>query len=499
MDWHTLDASAGMGHAYTLGWTGYSWDRTLLPDAEALLKELNADGIRVALNDHPADGVRDHETSYPDFMRRLGRDPSGGGNPPFDAGDRTYMEAFFEAAHAPLERQGVDFWWVDWQQDYAFPYVHGVPGLKHLPWLNYLYYRHSERTGCRGQGFSRWGGWGDHRHPIHFSGDAVANWAMLAFEIPFTLASGNAGCFFWAHDIGGFNGERDPEAYTRWTQFGALSAALRLHSYGEALDRRPWLWGEPFVNAMREAFHLRAQLFPAIYSGVRQCHDDMLPLLRPMYLEYPDMPEAYACDTQYMLGDALLAAPIVTPGVGPDRVATRTVWLPPGSWCNFFTGEPLDGGRTMTVTAGLTDIPLFVRAGVPLPMQPYTPRMTSTPLATLVVRCYPGASGRFRLYEDDGVSQGYLRGECAWTELQSEQHDHGTRILIGATEGRYAGQPAERAYRIERPGLEPATRATVDGRPAKLEYDAARNMSIVIIPAHDIRRPIKVVMQGETN
>jgi alpha-glucosidase (family GH31 glycosyl hydrolase) len=497
MDWHTLDARSGLGHAYTLGWTGYTWDRTLLPDAEALLEELAADGIRVTLNDHPADGIRSHEECYPEFMRLLGRDPSSGEDPPFDAGDRAYMESFFQAAHAALERQGIDFWWVDWQQDYAFPYVHGVPGLKHLPWLNHLYYRHSQDAGRRGQGFSRWGGWGDHRHPIQFSGDAAANWAMLAFEVPFTLASGNAGCFFWAHDVGGFHGERDPEAYTRWTQFGALSAALRLHSCGEHLDRRPWLWGQPFVDAMRAAFHLRAQLFPYLYSSVRQCHDAMLPLLRPMYLEYPEVPEAYACDTQYLLGDALLVAPIVTPGEGPDKVATRTVWLPPGSWCNFFTGKRLEGGRSITVTADITEIPLFVRAGVPLPLQPYTPRMTSTPLATLVIRCYPGEGGSFRLYEDDGVGQGYLQGECAWTELRSERQGDCTRLWIGAVAGSYAGQPAKRACRVELPGLGPATQATVDGRPAKVDYDDVGKTVRVVIPARDIRRPVEIVVHAE--
>ena len=116
------------------------------------------------------------------------------------------MTAFLTASHAPLEEQGVDFWWLDWQQDYIYPSVPGVPGLKHLPWLNQLWYQESERGGLRGQDYSRWGGWGDQRHPIQFSGDAGSEWPMLAFEVPFTLASGNAGCFFWAHDTGGFSG-----------------------------------------------------------------------------------------------------------------------------------------------------------------------------------------------------------------------------------------------------------------------------------------------------
>ncbi len=493
MDWHTLDASAGMGHCNTLGWTGYTWDRTLLPDAEALLRELNTDGIRVTLNDHPADGIRDHEACYPDFMRRIDRAPHRGENPPYNAGDRRYLEAVFESAHAPLEKQGVDFWWIDWQQDYAFPYVPGVPGLRHLPWLNQRYYRFSERDKARrGQIFSRWGGWGDHRHPIHFSGDTLANWEVLAFQVPFTLSSGNAGCFFWAHDVGGFAGEkRDPELYTRWVQFCALSASLRLHSLGDHLDRRPWLWGQPYEDAMRQAFNLRARLFPYIYTSVRQCHDEMLPLLRPMYLDTPEDPDAYINNTQYLLGDHLLVAPIVTPGHGPRHRASRTVWFPAGTWYNLFTGEAIRGDQTITVEASIDEIPLYIRAGMPLPMQPKTARMTSTPLTTLVVRCYPGESGATRLYEDDGQSREYESGICAWTPLHYSRTGNRITVLIDAAEGRFTGQVTERDYRIELPGLPKAKGATVNGQPVTVFYDAAQRMNRIEISRQNLLHSIE--------
>ncbi len=503
MDWHTLDARAGMGHCRTLGWTGYSWNRDLLPDAETLLRELKADGIRVTLNDHPADGIRDHEACYREFMRRIGLQPRPGQNPPYDPGNRRYLEAVFATAHTPLEAQGVDFWWIDWQQDYAFPYVTGVPGLRHLPWLNERYYRFSERDDARrGQIFSRWGGWGDHRHPIHFSGDAVATWDMLAFQVPFTLASGNTGCFFWAHDVGGFGGERNPECYTRWVQFCALSAALRLHSSGDHLDRRPWLWGQPYVDAMRAAFRLRTRLFPYIYSAVRQCYDEMLPLLRPMYLDAPEEPEAYAHETQYLFGDNLLVAPIVTPGQGSDHRASRIVWLPPGVWYNLLSGERLEGGRTVTIRATIDEIPVYARAGIPLPMQPDTPRMSATPWSTLIVRCYPGERGETLLYEDDGQSRGYLDGACAWTQLRYECRGNRIRLQIGPAEGTFAGQLDRRAYRIELPCTQPVREAKLNGRCVAVAYDAAQRMNVVETPPYTIREPIEIVVttgkNGET-
>ncbi len=496
MDWHTQkEARFGYGDARNLGWTGYTWNHDLIPDPAGLLAEFKADGITVTLNDHPADGVRDHEACYRDFMAML---PAGTRpNPPFHAGDPRYMEAFFRAAHAPLEKQGVSFWWVDWQQNHFYPDVFGVPGLRHLPWLNHLYFHHSQGHGRRGQGFSRWGGWGDHKHPIQFSGDAKANWAVLDFEVHFTLASANAGCFFWAHDIGGFSGERNPETFTRWVQFGALSAALRLHSVGDDLDRRPWLWGQPYEDIMRAAYRLRAQLMPYIYTGARACYDEMRPLLQPLYHAYPEAEEAYQNPTEYLFGPDLLAAPITTPGAGPEGRAERSVWFPPGTWCNFFTGEKFVGPATQIISAALSEIPLFARAGAPIPLQPETKRMTSTPLETLIVRCFPGEGGHSSLYEDDGFSPGYQQNQCSRTRLEYAAEGSEVRVKIGGAEGTFPGQVRQRAYEIELPATSRAHGATLDDRPIAVEYDEASRTNIIRIQARDVAASCSVVLTFE--
>lgn len=188
-------------------WTGYTWERKRIPDPGALIAEVHRRGVTVSLNDHPHDGIRPHEEMYAAFMADMGADPA---HPLlFDLGDRKYMETFFKHAHHATEDMGVDFWWLDWQQNYLYPEVRGYRSTS-LQWINELYYRQTERKGLRGAGYSRWAGWGDHRHPIQFSGDAQANWALLAFEVKLTSASGNAGCYYWAHDIGGFRGEPNP-------------------------------------------------------------------------------------------------------------------------------------------------------------------------------------------------------------------------------------------------------------------------------------------------
>ena len=268
-------------------------------------------GVTVSLNDHPHDGIRPHEEMYAAFMADMGADPA---HPLlFDLGDRKYMETFFKHAHHASEDMGADFWWLDWQQNYLYPEVRGYRSTS-LQWINELYYRQTERKGLRGAGYSRWAGWGDHRHPIQFSGDAQANWEMLAFEVKLTAASGNAGCYYWAHDIGGFRGDPNPELTVRWTQFGALSAALRVHSTKDArLDRRPWISGERETAAMRRMYHMRSELMPYIYSSVWQTHSTMVSLNRPMYIDYGSDERAYENEQEFLFGDILLAATIILP------------------------------------------------------------------------------------------------------------------------------------------------------------------------------------------
>lgn len=371
MDWHRKDASIGAGHAGTKGWTGYSWNKELIPEPEKLISELAADNISVTVNDHPHDGIRPHEDCYRDFMGYMGLDPDKDEMPYFDAGDPKYMAAFFKAAHRPTEEMGVAFWWLDWQQDYAFPMVRGTT-TKHLPWLNQLYYEDSRSSGKRGTGFSRWGGWGDHRHPIQFSGDVFATWEMLDYEVEMTTKSGNAGCFFWAHDIGGFYGKGTDELYTRWTQYGLLNSSLRIHSVvGEDMDRRPWLWGEKCENATRKIYHMRSRLMPYIYSSVRQCHTDALPLLRGLYFDRPDDDRSYQHDNQFLFGDLILGAPVTEAGEGEDYVVNKKVYFPEGDvWFDLFDHRKYDGGTSVSISTPWIRLRYLSKVAILFPCSP---------------------------------------------------------------------------------------------------------------------------------
>jgi hypothetical protein len=475
MDWHRD------------GWTGWSWNRKLLPDAEQLLKDLHREGLQVTLNLHPADGVAPHEDQYANFMKALDL-PADGKTVPFDAGSQAYMNALANEVLAPLRRDGVDFWWLDWQQ---YPNTRSVPEVSNTWWLNELLFRDTSQGDRRGISFSRWAGWGDHRHPIHFSGDADTGWNMLAFEVPFTSTAGNVGCFFWSHDIGGHTGARNEESYARWCQFGALTAALRSHSTrNTALDRRPWTYPDWAENSMRLSFHLRSQLFPYIYTSVAQSCRESVPLTRQLYFDYPKEEEAYHNGQEYLFGDNLLVAPIVAPGVGPGRVSHQTVWFPPNSdWFNVFSGEKYSGGSQALCAADINEMPLFARGGVPIPMQPYTERMTTAPLSTLRLRIYPGAdglTGRAQFYEDDGDTDAYKKGAFALTPLSSTRNGNRVEVTVGAPTGKFIGQLSTRAVQIELVGTKRATSATLSGRVLPVVYDAATATNTITVPGRSV-------------
>jgi alpha-glucosidase (family GH31 glycosyl hydrolase) len=486
MDWHRD------------GWTGWSWNNKLISDPKALLAWFHQQGLHVTLNMHPADGVAPHEDQYAPFMKALGEDPAAGKNLPFDAGSKPYMDAFFSQVLAPLENDGVDFWWLDWQQ---YRYTRSIPDLTNLFWMNQLLYDRTELSGARGISLSRWAGWGDHRHPIQFSGDADAGWAMLGFEVPFTSTAGNVGCYYWSHDIGGHNGGRNEESYTRWCQFGATTATIRSHSSRDAsTDRRPWNYPKWAEDSMRVSFHLRSQLLPYIYSSAHETYATGVSLNRPLYLEYPGEYQAYRNGQEYLLGANILTAPIAMPGVGPGRVGRQAVWFPKGSaWYNTFTGEKYAGNTEQMVSADINEFPLYARGGVPLPMQPYAARPATTALDNLRVRCYPGENGKtgsYTFYEDDGESQKYTAGAYSVTPLTYVRHGGQVTVTIGAAKGQYAGQVAQRGYTVELPNTDKAMEARVDGQPAVVSYDPALCVTRISVPARSLRKPVKIEVQA---
>lgn len=396
MDWHLVDIDPALGS----GWTGYTWNTDLFPDPAGFLAELHRRGLRVAVNVHPADGVRSHEAAYADVARDLGLDPADGLPVAFDITDPAFTRTYLERLHHPHESIGVDLWWLDWQSGATSR----IPGLDPLWMLNDVHYRDSGRDGGRPLTFSRYAGLGSHRQPIGFSGDTYATWESLAFQPEFTATAANVGYFWWSHDIGGhFGATFDPELMVRWFQLGALSPVNRLHSSSdEFVAKEPWRFDPVAERAMTRALRARHALVPYLYSAMWAAHTDGVGPARPMYHDHPEAPEAYEVPGQYLFGPDLVVAPVTTPAEPASGLATVDAWLPAGDWYDAVSGRRYVGGRRLRLHRGLDGVPVLARAGAVLPLATDPMADVSATPEALTLRVYPGDGGSTVLVEDDG-------------------------------------------------------------------------------------------------
>lgn len=390
MDWHLTRVPEGY-----IGWTGYTWNRELIPEPDKLLSRLHGQGLRTALNLHPAEGVQPFEERYDEVAEFMG--VTGGETIPFDLNDRRFRHAYFELLLHPLEDMGVDFWWIDWQQGTRST----VEGLEPLWLLNHWHFLDAARMGRRPLILSRYAGPGSHRYPVGFSGDTIASWASLDFQPRFTAAAADIGFGWWSHDIGGHMGDglRDEELACRWLQFGVFSPICRLHSTcSPDAGKEPWRYSPEIAEIMRRFLALRHRLLPYLHSMNWRSHLEGMPLVRPLYHAWPDRPEAYEYPNVYEFGSQLIVAPVTAPGAGEKRAAEVRLWLPDGLWYDFFTDEVYEGGRRLTLRCPLERIPVFVRSGGIVPMQ--EPDCTEDLPERITLHVWPG-QGRFRLCEGE--------------------------------------------------------------------------------------------------
>ncbi len=458
MDWHRVDS---VPERYGSGWTGYSWERELFPDPEAFLAELHRRDLRVTLNVHPADGVRPYEDAYRAMAEALGRDPDADEPIAFDLTDPDFVRAYFDVLHHPLEDQGIDFWWLDWQQG-----GHSrLPGVDPLWLLNHFHFLDSGRDGRRPLTFSRYAGPGSHRYPVGFSGDALVSWASLEFQPEFTATAANIGYGWWSHDIGGhIYGRRDDELAARWVQLGVFSPILRLHSSSNPfLVKEPWLYPSEAREAMSEALRFRHRLVPYLHTMNHRAAAEDVALVRPVYLLAPGDPRAYAVPTEFAFGSELLVAPITGPRDPVTLRGSVRAWLPPGRWIDLFTETVYDGDRELELHRDGRSIPALVRAGGIVPLAaPDDLDATRNP-ERLEIVVAAGADGAFTLVEDDGTGATpadipTARTPLAWDQAAGE-------LAIGPADDPHGVLPARREWTVRLLGTD--VRETVSGAPGE--------------------------------
>jgi alpha-glucosidase len=456
------DPDHKLGHQ--LGWSGYSWNKTLFPDPGQFLDKLHAAGLKTSLNMHPASGVQPWEDAYPAMATAMGIDPATKQYVPFDITDKKFATNYMNLLHHPLEKQGIDFWWLDWQQEQHTK----MPGVMPTWWLNYVHFTDQQREGKRPLLFHRWGGLGNHRYQIGFSGDTVSVWDSLAFQPWFTATAANVGYAYWSHDIGGhMPGAVEPELYTRWVQFGAFSPILRTHTTkNPESERRIWAYPEPYSTVLRSTFQMRYALQPYIYTEARRTYDTGVAFFRPLYYDWPTEDAAYTHKGEYIFGDQMLAAPVTAAADKTSGLATEKVWLPAGEWIEWPTGKHLTGPTSVDRSFSIDQTPVYVKAGAIVPMQQPMRYTGEKPVDPLILNVWPLAAGTnssYTVYEDSGVAVEYQKGVFAKTPVTASQTGDTLRVEIGPIEGHYPGMLETRGYELRLPADWPPSDVSVNG------------------------------------
>jgi alpha-glucosidase/alpha-D-xyloside xylohydrolase len=401
------------------GWnTGHGsfvFNQAVFPDPEAMIRELHNLHFNVVL----------HVVNPPEDLHGKVTDTGLAASLPGDA-------ANYWQQHVPLIKTGVDGWWPD-EGDV-------LPVASRLV-RNRMYWEGGRMTtpnrrpfalhrNCYA-GIQRWG-W-------LWSGDTFSTWKTLETQIAMGISAGLSGVPYWGTDIGGFvpTKEFTAELFVRWFQFGAFCPSFRCHGRTWQL-RRPWGWntgsyGASEMGANAEAFlpkaedlhnaavepicrrylNTRSQLMPYLYSAAWETHTTGIPLIRSLGLSFPEDPTAWATTDAYLFGPSLLVAPVFEQGA-----TERKVYLPAGGWYDFWTAKRIEGGTTVTVPTSLETMPLFVRAGSILPTGPVKQYVGEPSTEPVRLTVYPGADGRFQLYDDDGLSFAYEKGAFGAVDLK---------------------------------------------------------------------------------
>jgi alpha-glucosidase/alpha-D-xyloside xylohydrolase len=454
----------------------FTFNAKVFPDPAAMIQRLHEDHFKVVLHvvlegRRLTGTVGDRCTARP-----LASGRTSDGRWPDDR-----QVACYWPVHKTLVDVGVDGWWPD-QGD-------GLDAPSRLA-RNRMYWDGSRlwRSDQRPFALHRNGHAGMQRYAAFlWSGDVYSRWETLKTHVPVAINTGLSGIPFWGTDIGGFvpTKEFTGELYVRWFQFGAFCPLFRAHGRTWKL-RLPWGWNtgslgpDEIVNdtggaanpdpgelhnaavepICRRYLELRSRLMPYLYSAVHESHATGLPIVRALWLHHRDDATATARGDQYLWGRDILVAPVVEKGA-----TMRSVYLPKGTWHDFWTEETHDGGREIARAVDLATLPLFVRGGAIVPLGPVKQYVDEPVDDPLTLQIYPGADGAFTLYEDDGVSFGYARGD--WMGIDIRWIDRERRLELRLARGSHMRPPAERRVRVRVAGSS-ATRDVVFAGPPTL-------------------------------
>lgn len=511
MDWHytyplTREKTPKDDVGQRFGWTGYTWNRDYFADPEGFLADVHSLGLKTSLNIHPALGIDPREDCYDrfvaDYISRTDDydGPQGYRNGahrvrvPFRMSQQEWADAYFDSVIHPIEDQGVDFWWLDWQQWRESEYVEG---LNNTFWLNWTFFNDKVRQGVsegkdadRPMIYHRWGGLGSHRYQLGFSGDTYDTWEVLAFLPYFTATASNVGYGYWGHDIGGHmqlvKRPTEAEMMTRWIQYGVFTPIFKTHSNNSSrMERRIWAFPEHY-EYMKDAIELRYALSPYIYDMARKAYDTGVSICRPLYYSHPESDEAYEWKEEFMFGDNILATVLCQPLDTLTGKTERKMWFPTGAdWYDMAHKKMHKGGSVKTLYYGIDENPWYVKSGTMIPLAAEGIQSLQEHNSDLRLFIAPGVgSSVYKHYEDDGISQSYEE-EHSITEFKKQSNSASCVLEIGQRVGKYENMPQERNYVVIMGGLDrkPKSVKLNDGSEVEYQYDHITREAIFVLPS----------------
>lgn len=455
------------------GWTGYSWNPAYFPDYKKFLRQVAEKDLKITLNLHPAGGIRWWEDCYPEMAKAMGVDPESGEQIRFDIANPQFINSYFSVVLKPYEKDGVAFWWIDWQQGTKS----GIEGLDPLWALNHYHTLDHAKNHEKPMILSRYSGIGSHRYPLGFSGDTFVSWKTLRYLPYFTSTASNVGFTWWSHDIGGHMlGTQDNELYVRHIQYGVFSPINRLHP-SPTITKEPWVYGNG-AGAIAEKFlRLRHQMIPFLYSCNYRTHQEGIALVEPLYYQWSTSKHAYEYPDEYLFGGQLLVAPVTDP-IKADGFARVKMWIPEGKWTDIFTGDIYHspkGGCVKTLLRQMDSIPVLAKAGALIPFSRDKGNSVKNP-SVLHLDCYTG-DGEFTLYED-GDEMGE-KGEH-FTFFQSERAE-GKQTVTITSQGDRKVLPKSRKLLLNFPELTRGkAKLFVDDKEILLQAEYAYNLAYTI-------------------
>lgn len=451
MDWHYVDIKSefkteelgltdeekyGEWH----GWTGFTWNKHLFPNHQNFLDEIKKRDLKITLNLHPASGIRWFEDFYQEACEMMGVDSSTKEYIPFDFTNNDFIDTYFKMLNK-LEDEGVDFWWIDWQQGNKSK----IKGYDPLWGLNHFHFNDLKNRGNRPLILSRYSKFGSHRYPLGFSGDTIQEWDILKYMVYFTHTSTNIGYTFWSHDIGAHHaGYHDQELYVRWLQFALYNPVLRLHSAsGELYGKEPWNYQAEAEMLVTKILQKRAKMIPFIYTLASKNSLNGDAFIRPLYYKW-NTENAYKYKYEYLFGD-LLVCPILEKRDATSLLATQDIYLPEGNWVDVSTNISYSGNQELKINRYLDEIPVFMNEGGIVYENKYHTNSLKNQ-KDLVVTISAG-NGNSVIYEDDGESLDYQNNDYTTTTIDQSLEGNNLKISI-STCGELKHIPNVRNYEI---------------------------------------------------